>query len=234
MSTNSGKKQSQGELYNELSRLAGFAWGDQQLPQILHNALPHVSLNSVVDPFFEILGAWNLKQRQITIDPDRCAWAAERTNTHSTTIERITTVHFAAHAVLALGRVTETNASYERWRAEQKPYRDESPRMTCSHHHYDELIRSEELFVQLLSYLYLSDPTRSVQHELTAFELLSQGHGALYSLDSEHDSIPYYMRRDWKKEISDDGKAASTELAQLIPRVIRGPNRSDLRYGLDE
>jgi hypothetical protein len=231
---NSDQEQSERELYNELSSLAGFAWGDQPSPQILHNALPHVSLDSVVDPFFEILGAWNLKQRQITIDPDRCAWAAKRTNTHSTTIERITTVHFAAHAVLALGKATETNASYERWRAEQKPYRNESPRMTCSHQHYNELIRSEELFVQLLSFLYLSDPTRIVQDELTAFDLLSEGHDALYSLDSEHDSIPYEMRRDWKKEISDDGKAASTELAQLIPRVIRGPHRSDLGYELKE
>ena len=226
-------------IYNELSSLAGFAWADRPSPQILHNALPQVSLNSV-DPFFEILGAWNLEQRQITIDPDRCAWAATRFNTHSRTIERITTVHFAAHAVLALGN-SRRPTRIKTGGLSEKQYQHEPHWMTCSHHHYDELIRSEELFVQILSYLYLSDPVRSVQDELKAFELLSKGHDDLYSLDysrkSKYTWIDNGMFRDWKKEISRNRQAASTDLAQLITKVI-GPivplDKSVLGFELEE
>lgn len=179
------------------------------------------------DPFFELLGRWDAERNEVVLYQDRCQWAAKRLGLDEATIQRCTLVHFAAHAVLVYGEPQKIDFTYAYWRngegdqQGQKAFADESSSHQVTHRHYDKLIRGEELFVQLLSYLYLTESSTSDAAALEAFTRLSQGHCDLYSLKGKYRSVDPRMRTDWAADFDKDRKAAKEKVASLVPKITR-------------
>ena len=142
-------------------------------------------------------------------------------------VVRTVITHFCAHAVTLLGVHPVTGKKYINAGDPTKMFKN-SP--SC---HGVHLIREEELFAQIVTYLWTfwnADPA-----ELRLFRLLSQGHAGLYSLGPDG-LLPRVLRRDWKALIEADQAKAAEKAARALGLLTRGvpAEREDLLGDVDE
>jgi hypothetical protein len=171
-----------------------------------------------VEPFFESLGAWNADTRTIRIFKKRCVLAAGRFLKSVQSVYEVVLRHFCAHAVAHLGVYPNSSKNLASIFNPQHAFKHEAHTPKPAHHHYDNLIRDEELFAQIFSYVLILQDYHPEERRF--FQQISRGHEDLYSLSPER-HVNHLLRQDWRAQIEGDPKQAA-EKAAFIFKLIAG------------
>lgn len=174
-----------------------------------------------LDPFFDSLGVWNAVRREVVVDVARC----KRTNLGCSSIALIEVVaaHFCAKAVVQLGVHPLTKKQYVGWNAPEKRFTTERYALQPPHHYYDSLVREQQLFTQIFTYLHLL--ARNDADELNAFHRLSQGHCGLYALNycgsPDAPLIDQLLVHDWQDEAKADRNGTVARARKVLGWLTR-------------
>ena len=191
-------------------------------------------MRGVQDPFFGALGCWDPTNSTIHVYGDRCEEAAEVLREPPSILRYLTVVHFCAKAVVHVGVHPITGKQYVDWDAPRNTFAQEHYPFKPTHRFYDSLVREQEWFTQIFTYLYLKDSNNA--GELAAFTHLSQGHFGLYALKfTEAWRLHNLLKRDWLAETDADPLATAAAASRILGWRTRDvpPEKSDIQY-LDE
>ena len=213
----------------EIAVLAGVEWTETLT---LRAGTIHPPELDQPDPFFDSLGSWDAERREVVVDVERCERKKPVRSTEA--LIEIVAVHFCAKAVVQLGIHQRTRKLYVGWDAAEKRFAVEPHPLTPHSRFYDTLVREQELFTQIFTYLHLLD--RNEVDELGAFHRLSEGHFGLYALDYSGSPcaglIDSLLVRDWRREADANRSETAAAARQVFGWLTREVpvDRTDLTY----
>ena len=201
-------------IVSEIAKLAGLEFAHKVL--LCDSTIGSSALDRI-DPFFDSLGEWDAVNFVIKIDRGRCRRKCPAGCVPNALINTVI-AHFCAKAVVHVGIHPKTEHQYIGWNAPGKQFSAENYTLRPTHQFYDALVREQELFTQIFTYLYLM--ARQNPDELNSFNFISQGHCELYDLNySEPPNsrlVPNSLAKDWRR----DGRADQAKL--ILGILTRG------------
>jgi hypothetical protein len=206
-------KQAFAGIPEAIAKLAGLEWTETLT--LRAEATAPAELDRL-DPFFDSIGSWDAGRREVIIDVGRCE---RKWPTHSANVLiEVAVTHFCARTVVQLGTHPRTGKQYIGWDAEAKRFAAERYPLRPNHRFYDELVREQQLFTQLFTYLHLLE--RNDDDEIAAFHRLSRGHCGLYELDycgsSDAILIDHLLVHDWRLEAQADRAGTALKASRIL------------------
>lgn len=199
----------------DFAELANLKWAETITAQFVTGSkLPLAN----IDPFFESIGTWDTVDKTISVYRDSWLEGSRRLGTGFRAVQNVVVIHFCAHAVTQLGVHPRTKKQYLGVGKLAKMFVTENYPLKPSHGFYDQIIREEEFFAQIFSYLLLW--LRQDRTELEVFDRLSVGHCALYDLHQS--SLPSDLTENWRDKIRSDPLDVALRARKLFARRTRG------------